>query len=218
MSAPAAPDEIRRVVLVDDHAVVRRGMRQLFEAEADFEVGGEAGDVNEAFRLVESCAPDLVVSDLTLEGRDGLELTKQLHTHYPELPVLIVSMHDELLYARRALAAGARGYVMKRQAEGEIVHAAREVLAGNLCVSEAVRQQMKAATAEAPLEALTDREVEVFMLIGEGYAPRHVAERLSLSVSTVEVYRERLKEKLGLESAAVLVRYAVRWCRDHATL
>jgi DNA-binding NarL/FixJ family response regulator len=130
-------------------------------------------------------------------------------------------MLDEQLYEQRALSAGARGYVMKRSADDEVIRAAHEVLAGRIYVSEAVRKQMQAAdpmpeqAMTSPVKALTDRELEVFLLIGQGYAPRHVAEQLNLSVSTVEVYRERLKEKLGLKSSPVLLRYAIRWCKDH---
>jgi DNA-binding NarL/FixJ family response regulator len=180
-----------------------------------------ADSVAQALLAIHDLAPDMVVSDLALEGRGGLELTRQLATHYPDVPVLIVSVHDEDLYAQRALAAGARGYVMKRRSADEVIRAAREVLAGRIYVSEAVRQQMRETgqpdgpLAASPIEALSDRELEVFLLIGRGYAPRHIAEQLSLSVSTVEVYRERLKEKLGLASSPLLLRYAVRWCKDH---
>ena len=211
----------QRIFTVDDHPVVRRGLCQLFENEPDFHVCGEAGSVAQALLALPGLAPDLVVSDLTLEGRGGLELARQLAVHHPGLPVLIVSMHDELLYAQRALAAGARGYVMKRRSDDEVIRAAREVLAGRTYVSEAVRQQMQVdgrpgrPAPATPIEALTDRELEVFLLIGQGFAPRHIAERLSLSASTVEVYRERLKQKLSLESSPLLLRYAVRWCKDH---
>jgi DNA-binding NarL/FixJ family response regulator len=171
--------------------------------------------------VVPKLDPDLIVSDLMLDGRGGLELTQQIVTFHPHVPVLIVSMLDEQLYAQRALSAGARGYVMKRSADDEVIRAAHEVLAGRIYVSEAVRKQMQAAdpmpeqAMTSPVKALTDRELEVFLLIGQGYAPRHVAEQLNLSVSTVEVYRERLKEKLGLKSSPVLLRYAIRWCKDH---
>ncbi len=211
----------KRILIVDDHPIVRRGLHQLFDREANFCVCGEAESVAQALLAVPELEPDLVVTDLTLGGRGGLELTQQLATQYPDLPVLIVSMHDELLYAQRALAAGARGYVMKRSADGALIQAARQVLSGEIYVSDAVREQMHAEPDSddlsdlSRLDVLTDRELEVFMLIGQGFAPRHIAERLSLSVSTVEVYRERIKEKLNLNSSPLLLRYAVRWCKDH---
>lgn len=204
-----------RTVLVDDHTVVRRGLRQLFEREPDFEVVGEAATEAEAFDLIEALGPDLLVTDLTLEGRGGLDLIGRVHRYHPEVRVLVLSMHDEALYARRAFAAGARGYVMKRYADDEILRAARIVRGGEVYLSA---HAPLPGEPNGPLAGLTDREFEVFLLIGEGYAPRHIAEKLSLSVSTVEVYRERLKEKLGLESSPLLLCYAVRWCKDQDTV
>ena len=213
----ASPPRPYRIVLVDDHAIVRRGLRQLFEREPDFLVCAEADTGDEGFRAVERLAPDLLVTDLTLEGRGGLELTSQVHRYHPDLPVLVVSMHDEALLARRALAAGARGYVTKRRAEHVVVSAARAVLAGHLFVEGLTPPAGASGEGKAadPVSTLSDREFEVFLLLGKGYAPRHIADALSLSVSTVEVYRERMKEKLGVESSPLLVRYAVRWCRDN---
>lgn len=212
---------IQRIYVVDDHPIVRQGLCHLFDREPDFEICGDAAGVGEALAGIPTARPDLVVSDLTLEGSSGLELVKSLVRHHPEIRVLILSMHDEELYAERALAAGAQGYVMKRHAEGEILHAAREVLAGRAYLSDTLRDRLAAQRlpdekpGRSPVETLTDRELEVFRLIGQGYAPRHIADRLHLSVSTVEVYRERLKEKLHLDSSALLTRYAVRWSKDH---
>lgn len=205
-----------RVVLVDDHAVVRCGLRQILEREPDFRVCAEAGTLDEGFTAVERLAPDLLVTDLTLGGRGGLELVGLVHRYHPSLPSLVVTMHDGALVADRALAAGARGYVSKRRAERDVVPAARAVLAGQTFVGG--RPEGGAAPAECadPVRSLSDREFEVFLLLGEGYAPRHIAETLSLSVSTIEAYRERMKEKLGVESSPMLLRYAVRWCKDHA--
>lgn len=214
-------NEVTDTVLVDDHAIVRRGLRQLFEREPDFRVCGEASGEAEAFDLIERFAPHLLVTDLTLEGRGGLELTARVLRYHPTLLILVVSMHDEQLYAHRALAAGARGYVMKGHADREVLHAARAIREGCTYVGEAIRQPASGgapAEPHSPVQALTDREFEVFLLVGQGYAPRHIAEKLSLSVSTVEVYRERLKEKLGLESSPLLLRYAVRWCKDRSAL
>lgn len=210
--------EATRVLLVDDHAIVRRGLRQLFERELDFTVCGEAATETEAFDLVETLAPDLLVTDLTLEGRSGLDLIKRVHTYYGDLPVLVVSMHDERVYAHRALAAGAQGYVMKRSTDAEIVKAARAVRDGMAYCEKTIRCSADLPGGEdSPVTLLSDRELEVFLLIGEGFTPQHIAERLSLSVSTVEVYRQRIKKKLDIESAPMLLRYAVRWCRDRAT-
>lgn len=210
-----------RIYIVDDHPIVRRGLRQLFEREPDFTVCGEAETVAQALLDVPRLSPDLVVSDLSLEGQGGLDLARHLAAHHPDLPVLIVSMHDEELYARRAIDAGARGYIMKRSTEDEVVQAARHVLTGRIYVSESIREEMLAAApagdgpSVSPLDVLSDRELEIFFLIGQGFAPRHIAEQLSLSVSTVEVYRERIKEKLNLKSSPLLLRYAIRWCKDH---
>lgn len=211
-----------RVFVVDDHPIVRRGLRQLFHREVDFTVCGEAATAADALLAITDLQPDLVVSDLKLEGRDGLELTKQIDTHAPAVPVLIVSMYDERLYAERALAAGARGYVMKRSDDDELLHAARQVLTGRIYITDAIREKVREhgdalpeATKDHLIDRLTDRELEVFLLLGQGFAPRHIADRLNLSVSTIEVYRGRLKDKLHLDSSAVLTRYAVRWCRDH---
>ena len=212
--SPRAP---RRVVLVDDHAVLRWGLRRLFEAEPDFAVCAEAATVDEGFRAVERLAPDLLVTDLTLGGRGGLELTGQVHRYHPGLPVVVVSMHDQALFARRALAAGASAYVMKHRAERDVIPAARAALDGRPFADGAAGPPPAASgdgDSGDPVEALSDRELDVFLLIGQGYAPRHIAESLCLSVSTVEAYRERMKEKLGLDSSPTLVRFAVRWCKD----
>lgn len=207
-----------RIFLVDDHPVVRHGLRLLFEQEPDLRVCGEAAEVPAALEAIAHLAPDLVVTDLMLDGGSGLDLVRALRKS--RVAVLIFSMHDEALYAERALCAGAHGYVMKCCSEGEVVRAAREVLAGRIYVSDGLRHTRPNFGAwpsrPAPPDTLTDRELEVFLLIGQGYAPRHIAEKLNLSPSTVEVYRERLKEKLDLESSPLLIRYAVSWCRDHA--
>jgi DNA-binding NarL/FixJ family response regulator len=212
------PPETTRVLLVDDHAIVRRGLRHLFEREPDFTVCGEAATETEAFDLVETLDPDLLITDLTLKHRSGLDLIKRVHTYHEDLPVLVVSMHDERLYAHRAFAAGAQGYVMKRSADAEIIKAARAVRDGMTYCKGSISCSADLPGGEAPpVTLLSDRELEVFLLIGEGFTPQHIAEKLSLSVSTVEVYRQRIKEKLDIESSPMLLRYAVRWCRDRAT-
>ena len=209
MSGPAP----HRVVLVDDHAVLRLGLRLLFEAAPDFAVCAEAGTLDEGFQAVERLTPDLLVTDLTLDGRGGLELTGQALRYHPDLAVLVVSMHDEALFARRAFAAGASGYVVKSRAERDVIPAARAALAGQSFANGAVGPPVSGA-GEDPVAALSDRELEVFLLIGQGFAPRYIAEALRLSVSTIEAYRERMKEKLALDSSPMLLRFAVRWCKD----
>ncbi|MDX1545440.1 MAG: response regulator transcription factor [Rhodothermales bacterium] len=206
-----------RVLLVDDHPIVRRGLRQLFDDEPGFEVCGEAEDAAAAFAEADRLRPDLAVVDLSLKGTSGIELTRQLHAYYPAMPVLVLSLHDERLYAERALRAGASGYVMKSRSDDEILRAARQVLGGGTYLSEAVQARRDAPHADpaSPVEQLSNREFEVFRLIGQGFAPRHIAERLHLSVSTVEVYRQHLKEKLNVPSAALLRRYAIEWLREH---
>lgn len=201
---------VRRVVLLDDHAIVRRGLRQLFEREADFTVCAEAETAAEGLHAVETEAPDLLVADLTLEGRSGFEVLHQIRQHPLPLSVLVVSMHDDLMFVDRALAAGADGYVTKRHAERDVIRASRAVLSGQTFVLGRVGPPLP--SAEDPVAQLSDREFEVFLLLGRGYAPRHAAERLSLSVSTVEAHRERMKVKLGVQDSPTLVRYAVNWC------
>ncbi|MFW5955509.1 MAG: response regulator [Rhodothermales bacterium] len=208
-----------RILIVDDHSIVRRGLRQLFEREVDFAVCGDTGDAAEVPELVDRLQPDIVLTDLTLDGISGIDLARRLSSEHPSIPVLILSMHDEMLYATRALQAGARGYVMKRRSEAEIVRAAREVLAGRTYVSTEVRQSLPDLTEESAdiIDCLTDREFEVFELLGQGYAPRHIAERLNLSVNTIEVYRERIKAKLGLSTSSMLLRYAIQWWKDQGS-
>jgi DNA-binding NarL/FixJ family response regulator len=201
---------------VDDHPVTRLGLRYAFEREPDFTVCAEAADVGGALDALVRRPPDLVVTDLGLDGRSGLDLVKQIRTHYPAVAVVVFSMYDSRLYACRALEAGARGYVMKSGRHEELIRAAREVLRGGVYVGEAPGLQAADLDGrDAAMAALTDRELEVLMLIGQGYAPRHIADELCLSVSTVEAYRERLKAKLGIADAALLLRYAVRWVNDH---
>lgn len=213
----------RRILIVDDHSVVRRGLRQLVSEEADLAAPWEASTAGEALHLVSQHAPDLVLTDVTLEGANGIELVKQLQAHHPDLPVLVISMHDEKLYAERALAAGARGYVMKRIPDEEMLQAIRQVLAGRVYVSEEVRARLFPLEAghvpsevSSPVERLSDRELEVFLLLGQGYAPRHIADELCVSVKTVESHRQHLKKKLNLESSAELTRYAIEWHKENA--
>lgn len=211
-----------RILIVDDHPVVRRGLRELIGEQPDLEVTGEAEDAGETLAFVAEECPDLVLLDLALEeSMNGIELTKQLRAQHPELPVLLLSMHDETIYAERALIAGARGYLMKRVSDEELLKGIRRVLDGRLAVSERIRERLFPLEAGAaskdmamPTDRLSDRELEVFVLVGEGYPPRHIAERLSISPKTVNTHCRHLKKKLNLESMGELRRYAIEWYKE----
>jgi DNA-binding NarL/FixJ family response regulator len=207
-----------KVFLVEDHPIFRRGLCDLLEEEEDFEVCGEAEDVGAALEGIGRTRPDVALVDISLKGRSGLELVKTLSSTDPELPILMISTHEENLYAERSLRAGARGYVMKHETADSIVNAVREVLAGRVWVSRGVASALLSrsvgetvpATAP-PEERLSDRELEVFALFGQGLTTKEVSERLALSHKTIGTYRERIKEKLGLRNSAELLRHAVQW-------
>ena len=207
-----------RILLVDDHPLLRQGIAMTIEAEADFEVVGQASDAEEALARFDALAPDLVITDISLPGMNGLELLKHLLTLYPDLPVLVVSRHDEELYAERAVRAGARGYVSKLAAGDQIVTAIRRVLRGGIHLSEDLKDRLLFGAAsgvkdatQTPLEVLSDRELEVFEMTGRGIPTREISERLHLSVKTVESYRSRIKTKLGLTNGTELMKHAVAW-------
>ena len=218
-SAPAVNRRPKiKVLLVDDHPILRAGLRRLIDAEADMTVCGEAEDGPRAFDLVGSLTPDIAVIDISLKGSNGIELIKNLKARYPDLPTLILSMHDESLYAERALRAGSRGYIMKEEAIEQVLTAIRKVLGGEIFLSEKMKSKMlqqmatgKGKVVSSPIETLTDRELEVFRLIGEGHSTRQIAGQLHLSVRTVEAYREYIKAKLNLKNATELVQHAFHW-------
>ena len=208
----------RRVLLVDDHPIVRQGLRRMIEQEPDLEVCGEAGGPGEASQLLRELQPDVVVVDLSLREGDGIEIVKEVRAQYPAIKVLVLSMHDEMIYAERLLGAGASGYLMKHAASDQFLVALRRVLAGATYVSEAVGSRMiqKFATgrdpgAASPVDALSNRELQILQMIGRGLSTRQMAESLKLSVKTVESHRQRIKRKLELASGAQLVQYAVNW-------
>jgi DNA-binding NarL/FixJ family response regulator len=210
----------RKIFLVDDHPVTREGMAMLIAQEPDFVVCGEADNGPVAVEMIPKAAPDMAIIDITLKTTSGIELLKDLRALLPDLPVLVMSMHDESLYAERALRAGARGYVMKDEPNEVVVAAIRRVLAGELHLSEEVKAAMlnrlapkRRDAAAFSMDSLSDREMEVFQLIGNGFGTREIAERLSLSVKTINSYREHLKRKLHLESGAQLVHYAIQWMK-----
>jgi DNA-binding NarL/FixJ family response regulator len=200
---------------VDDHPIVRLGIRQMLAAEPRFTICGEADSAAAALQLARS-KPDLALVDLSLEDGSGLELIRSLHEVAPDLRVLVLSMHDEALFAERALRAGARGYIMKQEAIDGLVHAVQEVLAGRLFVSKRMSQHLLERIGQdaAPgdrLGNLTDRELEVFDLIGRGMNTAGIAERLNVSVKTIETYRSNIKSKLDLKDATDLIRFAATW-------
>jgi len=207
-----------RVFLVDDHPIVRQGLTLLINREADMSVCGEAEDAHTAIQAVSTVKPDILIVDISLNGPDGLDLLKDLRMRYPDLPVLILSMHDEGIYAERALRAGAQGYIMKQEAAEKVLVALRRILSKEIYVSERIANRMlqryigsRGAGRPASVADLTDRELEVFRLIGEGHSTRRIAEELHISVKTVESYQAHIKEKLSLRSARELVQHAIQW-------
>jgi len=211
-------DKKIKVVLVDDHALVREGLVNLINQESDLRVCGEAAAESEGLALIGASKPQVAVIDLSLEKGSGLDLIRNIRTLHPETAVLVLSMHDELLYAERALRAGARGYLMKREAAKKVILGIRTVNAGQLFVSAPIAARMveqfvdgSAAAAVSPVEQLSDRELEVFQLLGRGRTTRQIAEHLQVGFKTVQAYCARIKEKLGLSNANELVREAVRW-------
>ena len=208
----------KRVFIVDDHPIVRDGLITIINHEKDLAVCGEADEPQEALKAISELRPDVVIVDITLKNSDGIELTKSLKARYPTLPVIVLSIHDELTYAERALRAGARGYLMKEVVSDRITAAIRTVLTGEIYVSNTMAKKMlrklaggKADTIIAPTDSLSDRELEIFRLIGQGYKPSKIAQSMHLSIKTVETYRSRIKEKLNLADADELLRYAIQW-------
>ena len=207
-----------RVLLVDDHPVVRQGLALLIDREPDLGVCGEAEGAHTAFHAIITLKPDIVVLDISLSGPDGLDILKEIRTKTASLPVLILSMHDESIYAGRAMRAGANGYIMKQEATEKVLVAIRRILQGDVYLSDrltnAMLQQYVRGASQvriSPLVNLTDRELEVFRLIGEGHGTRQIAEELHLSVKTIESYQAHIKEKLALRNARELLQHAIEW-------
>jgi DNA-binding NarL/FixJ family response regulator len=208
-----------KIMIVDDHALVRLGLAQLISHEPDMDVCGDARDADEALEKIEELRPDLVIVDISLQRGNGIELTKSLKARYPDVKVLISSMHDESLFAERALHAGALGYINKQEATDKVVEAIRHVLDGQIYLSPEMTNHLlhrlgnhRDDPLERPsLDSLSDREWEVFELIGRGRSTRQIAEQLHLSIKTIETHREHIKEKLNLTNSAELTRHAVHW-------
>ncbi len=211
-------DSRKRVLLVDDHAVVRFGIAQLINRQADLVVCNEQEDARKALDAITKLSPDLVIADLSLKDSSGLELIRNIKAQYPKMPILVVSVHDETVYAEIAFRAGALGYLMKQEALEKIITAVRRVMAGSVYVSDSLaakmlQQQVRGNTdvQQPAIKSLSDREVEVFHLIGQWKKTKEIAGELHLSVKTVEYYREQIKRKLNLKDASELTQYATAW-------
>ncbi|MGA0254129.1 MAG: response regulator transcription factor [Rhodothermales bacterium] len=207
-----------KIVIIDDHPLMRKGLAMSLESEADIRVAAQAASAEDGLGIIEAEDPDLVVVDISLPGMSGIELVKQVQAIRPEMKTLVVSRHDEALYAERAIRAGAKGYVMKLEAPDVMIKAVRRVMNGGIYVSEKVNERLlmgmvsgNELLSQSPLDVLSDRELEVFELTGKGFGTREIAERLHLSVKTVESYRARIKTKLNLSNAAELMQHAVQW-------
>ena len=209
---------MHRILIVDDHPLMRKGLALTLSAESDLDVVGQAADAEEALSVMDKLKPDLVLIDISLPGMSGIEPLKHLLALKPDLLTLVVSRHDEALYAERAVRAWAKGYVMKLEAGNEIVQAVRHVLRGGIYMSDDLKDRLlfgaaigRKAPLQSPLEVLSDRELEVFEMTGRGLPTREIAERLHLSVKTVESYRARIKQKLNIETGTELLQQAVQW-------
>ena len=207
-----------KILLVDDHPLVREWLANLINEQRDLLVCGEAGDAPAALQLIGKAKPDIVIVDISLEGGSGIELIKNIKALYPDVATIVLSMHDEHLYAERALRAGARGYVMKREVTKNVLQAIKAILEGKIYVSEKIADVIakkfvegKPATMESPVERLSDRELEVFQLLGRGYNTRQISDTLHVGFKTVQAYCARIKEKLGLTNINELLFHAVRW-------
>ena len=212
------PGVKKRILVVDDHPIVRQGLALMVNREADLVVCGEAEDATGAMLVMASARPDVLIVDISLNGPDGLDLLKNIRTTHPTLPVLILSMHDELIYAERALRAGANGYIMKQEATEKVLVAIRRILNGEIYVSDRVANKLlqhyitgTGTLRNSTISDLSDRELEVFRLIGEGHGTRQIAEELHLSIKTVESYQAHIKEKLSLRSSRELMQHAIQW-------
>jgi DNA-binding NarL/FixJ family response regulator len=211
---------MKNILLVDDHPLLLEGLSRLISAEPQLAVCGMAGSVQEALALVEEFLPDVIITDLTLPGRNGLELIKDLGATHPAIPVIVLSMHDEMVYAERALRAGGRGYVMKDAPPARLLEAIRTVLDGGIFASPEVTTHLLRSISTTrgavkpknfPLERLTDREMEVFELIGRAKSNQEIASRLGISPRTLDAHRAHIREKLGLADGGELTRHAIRW-------
>lgn len=212
-----------KILIVDDHPLVRQGLIGLLSTQPDFEVCGEASGIGEARELVALETPDVAIVDLTLQDGSGIELIKSLSEAHPEMKLLVLTMHDELVFAERALRAGAVGYVNKQEVSRTIVGAIRDILEGKLYLSRRATERMVQLAVgskggqqgQSPVERLTDRELEIFQMIGQGQTTRQIAGRLGLSPKTVDAHRERIKQRLELKNVTELTKHAVQWVLEN---
>ncbi|HEY7088223.1 MAG TPA: response regulator transcription factor [Tepidisphaeraceae bacterium] len=221
ISAPEPSTRKRSVLLIDDHPIVRQGLSQLINQQPDLFVSAEAASARDAMDAIEKGSFEIAIVDISLDDRSGIELIKDLRSQQPNLPILALSMHDEALYAERALRAGAKGYIMKQEATEKVMSAIRKVLEGQIYLSERMASRLldqfvsaKPGDEESPLGRLSDRELEIFTMIGRGLGTREIANKLYLSIKTVEAHREHIKEKLKLKSGTELMRMAVQYALE----
>jgi DNA-binding NarL/FixJ family response regulator len=213
---------VRRVLIVDDHPLIREGLKGMIAEESDLTICGETGSLREAQELVRELEPNVVIVDLSLEDGDGLELIRRIQGRYSAIRLLVCSMRDESLFAERVLNAGAHGYISKHEVAAHVIDALRQVLAGKIYLSPDIVDRIissrafhSSLEADTPIAGLSNRELEVFELIGQGRTTAEIAAQLTLSVKTIETHREKLKRKLGLSTAGELMRYAVQWDLEH---
>jgi DNA-binding NarL/FixJ family response regulator len=207
---------IRKIIIVDDHPIVRHGLKQIITQTGEFEVVAEAEDANEAFRLISELQPDIACIDLSLKGMGGIELIKWIRGNGFKNPILVISMHDEAVYAERALKAGANGYVMKQEAPDTVITAIKAVLSGDVYISASMSQRVLRSlipdkSGRSGVEKLSDRELQIFNLIGSGMRVQDIAKELGISTKTVETYQANLKHKLGFHTSAELCKYAINY-------
>lgn len=213
----------RSIIIVEDHPVLREGLKKIINHEEDLSIIGEAWDVRSAWAAIKAKKPDLVIIDISLGESNGLELIKELKVHYEELPILVLSMHDEALFAERAIQAGAKGYITKSEQSDVLLAAIRKVLSGKYYVGESIVSRIfnrlfdyPKNLKKSPIERLSNRELEVLQLMGMAKGSRQIAEALYLSIKTVQTYQQRIKDKLGLNNATELIQYATQWVNTEA--
>jgi len=210
---------IKKILIVDDHPLLRQGIKQVIELEEDLKVCGEASTAHDAIDLINRDKPDVVIVDITLAGNvNGIELIKSLNERFPDIKTLVLTMHDESVYAERAIRAGARGYIMKEVASKNIINAIRTILSDELYLSEKISKKIidklvrgSADTIGISVENLSNREFEIFQLIGNGFSTKEMAKKLNLSIYTVESHKKNIKEKLKLKNSSDLAKYAIQW-------
>lgn len=214
--------DIIKFIIIDDHPIFRTGLKQLIDQESGFSVAAEAGDSMDAFNQFELHKPDFAIIDISLIGTNGIELTKSLLSKYPDLLILMVSMHDESIYAERAIKAGAKGYIMKQEASKNVLTAIRKILAGKVYLSNNMQERMlqkiisgQGKVSDNLIDKLSDREFEVFQLIGNGFGTTQIAEKLNLSVKTIETYKDHIKTKLLLKNALELRKFCIKWMQSY---